>query len=43
MFLIQLSLSIFSKLLDRPLIITSTIYNWHRKTAMPLQGRLTVN
>jgi len=25
------------------IIITSTIYNWRRNTAMPLQGRLTVN
>src|SRR6218665_1311948 len=25
------------------IIITSTIYNWRRNTAMPLQGCLTVN
>ena len=25
------------------IIITSIIYNWRRNTAMPLQGRLTVN
>jgi len=25
------------------IIVTSTIYNWRRNTAMPLQGRPTVN